>query len=284
MASKSPKTLVIGVSATVLIALIAVLVITQTDILVRLFGPPAVQMQETFAAKPDGPSFDHSAFDAVVKQYVDEDGWVDYAGLNENPGELEAYIASVADAPYDDLGRDEKLALLINAYNAFTLELILDYYPVDSIKDIPESERWADERWEVGDNTWSLNQIEHEQIRPNFAEPRIHFALVCAAVGCPPLRNEAYTADRLDEQLEDQTIYVHTHPRWFRYEQGANTIYLTALYQWYKGDFEQHSGTILEYVAQYSDALRADLDAGHTPSVSWLEYDWALNTIENAPE
>ena len=79
--------------------------------------------------------------------------------------------------------------LLINAYNAFTLRLILDYYPVRSIKDIRASKRWDDQRWRIGEAVFSLNQIEHEQIRPKFAEPRIHFALVCAAIGCPKLRN-----------------------------------------------------------------------------------------------
>jgi hypothetical protein len=96
------------------------------------------------------------------------------------------------------MGRNEKLALLINAYNAFTLKLIVERLPVQSILDIPAAERWDAVRWKVGGQVWSLKQIEHEQIRPKFTEPRVHFALVCAAVGCPPLRNEAYDASRLD--------------------------------------------------------------------------------------
>lgn len=102
--------------------------------------------------------------------------------------------------------------MLINAY---TIQLILDHYPLASIQDIPGDQRWDAVRWRVGPHTWSLNQIDHEQIRPKCAEPRIHFALVCAAVGCPPLRNEAYTAARLEEQLAGQSAYVHSHPRWF---------------------------------------------------------------------
>ena len=126
-------------------------------------------------------------------------------------------------APIDELGRDERLALLINAYNAFTLRLILDHYPVASITDIPADQRWDAVRWRLAGETYSLNQIEHELVRPNFREPRIHFALVCAAVGCPPLRTEAYTGELLEEQLEGQTRYSHAHDRWLRYRTGADT-------------------------------------------------------------
>lgn len=144
----------------------------------------------------------------------------------------------VGDADFEALGRDEKLAFLINAYNAFTLRLILDHRPLASIRDIPSSERWDAVRWVLAGRTVSLNQIEHELIRPNFAEPRIHFALVCAAVGCPPLRTEAYTGAELEEQLTDQSRYVHTHPRWFNYEDGAEEIGLTAQNQLVAADGE----------------------------------------------
>jgi hypothetical protein len=125
--------------------------------------------------------------------------------------------------------------------------------------------------------TYSLNQIEHGLIRPNFREPRIHFALVCAAIGCPPLRSEAYTGDRLEQQLEDQTRFTHGNERWLRYERGNATIELTALYQWYAGDFEQVAGSVLEYAARYDDDLATDLEAGHSPTIRYLDYDWSLN-------
>lgn len=251
----------------------------------RLLGlPPVVTAQEAYDERPGGPTFDHSTFDGLLRAHVDEDGWVDYESIRENADALEAYLGQVASAPFDALSRDEKLALLINAYNAFTIQLILDHYPVASIQDIPGDKRWDAVRWRVGPHTWSLNQIEHEQIRPKFAEPRIHFALVCAAVGCPPLRNEAYTAARLEGQLAGQSAYVHSHPRWFYFDPAGNVVHLTALYDWYGGDFTRDVPTVAEYAAGAAPALRRAIADGHLPSVRWLEYDWRLNSLRNRPD
>ena len=247
-----------------------------------LFGPAPVTMTEAYRETPGSPRFDHSAFDALLKQHVDEHGFVDYAGLASDASKLDGYIAALRGAPFDALGRNEKLAFLINAYNAFTLRLILDNLPIDSIKDIPGRKRWDAVRWRVGGYTWSLNQIEHEQIRPNFAEPRIHFALVCAAVGCPKLRNEAYAAKRLEEQLADQLRYAHTHDRWFRFDASANAVYLTKLYKWYGGDFKQIAGSVLDFAARSSHTLKQALASGKKPKIKWLAYDWALNDKRNS--
>lgn len=222
-------------------------------------------------------AFDHGSFDRTVKAYVDDQGRVDYAGLSKHTDDLNAYIASLATVRADKLGRDEKLALLINAYNAFTLRLILDYYPVASIKDIPAGKRWKDRRWRIGSKTYSLDDIEHEQIRPVFDEPRIHFALVCAAVGCPPLRREAYVVDRLDAQLDAQSRYVHTHDRWFKMTTDGSVVYLTRLYKWYGSDFEQSAGSVLSFAARYVPRLAKVLSHGHEPDIKWRDYDWSLN-------
>ena len=256
---------------------------TNPEVFEGLFGgPPAAELAEAYQQKPDGPTFDHSTLDALLEKHVSEHGWVDYDGLKKDAAKLDAYVASLAKAPFAELGRDEKLALLINAYNACTLRLILDYYPIDSIKKIPDAKRWKHERWNLGGNTWSLNQIEHEQIRPKFKEPRIHFALVCAAVGCPKLRNEAFTAKRLDEQLEQQTRYTHGHDRWFRFDGDRNTVYLTKLYDWYGSDFTQVHGPVLKFASRYAPDLKRALDAGRKPKTRWLDYDWALNSKKNA--
>jgi uncharacterized membrane protein YdjX (TVP38/TMEM64 family) len=247
----------------------------------RLLGPPQVVLREAYEEKPGGPTFDHSTFDALLKAHVDDKGGVDYEGLKRDAAKLDAYIKALADAPFDDMGRSPKLSLLINAYNAFTLRLILDYYPIDSIQSIPPEKRWDDVRWRIGGHTLSLNQIEHEQIRPKFKEPRVHFALVCAAVGCPKLRNEAYQADRIDEQLEDQARYVHAHARWFQFEPESGVVRLTRLYLWYGGDFRQVAGSVLDFAARYSPELKRALDEGHKPRIEWLPYDWTLNSKEN---
>lgn len=256
---------------------------TRPDLVEGLFSAKKVVLAEAYTHDPDSPQFDHSAFDALLKKHVSMEGWVDYAALKGDASLLDAYITSIGEASFDQLGRDEKLALLINAYNAFTLRLILDYYPIESIKDIPADMRWEHVRWKLGSQTLSLNQLEQEHIRPKFKEPRIHFALVCAAVGCPKLRNEAYMANRIEEQLQDQADYCHRGKRWLRFEPGSDTIYLTRLYQWYGDDFRQVGGSPLEYAARYVPALRQAMENGKTPRIEWLEYSWKLNSSENAP-
>ncbi|MGH7144890.1 MAG: VTT domain-containing protein [Planctomycetota bacterium] len=249
-----------------------------------LFGPPAVTMKESYKSQPSGPHFDHSLFDQVLHKYVNAHGLVDYRGLKAHPADLDAYIQSLANAPLKNMGRNERLALLLNAYNACTLRLILDHYPLKSIKDIPADQRWEAKRWNIGGTTYSLNQIEQEEIRPHFKEPRIHFALVCAAMGCPPLRNEAYQADRLDQQLDSQAQYVHSHDRWFQFDPKTDVVKLTSLYDWYGGDFEQAAGSVLNFAARYSPALKQALDAGRKPKVEFLDYDWSLNAQKDQPE
>lgn len=246
-----------------------------------LFGPPQVELREAYSANAAGPTMDHSSFDSLLKKHVDDDGWVDYEGLKGDESKLDRYLQSVAAAPFDELGRDEKLALLINGYNASTLKLILDHMPIDSIQDISEADRWDAVRWNIGGNQWSLNQVEHEQIRPKFAEPRVHFALVCAAIGCPPLRNEAYDATRVNDQLQDQTEYVHQHKTWFIFDTSSNKLELTKLYNWYGGDFEQAAGSVSQFAAGYSPKLKQALENGTAPQPDWLPYDWKLNSLKN---
>ncbi len=247
------------------------------------FGLPAVILQEASQRESGRPAFDHSVFDLLLRKHVDPSGWVDYEGLRRDATRLDTYIASLAGAPFDDLGRDEKLALLINAYNAFTLRLILDHFPIASIKDIPASKRWKDKRWHIGSLVLSLDQIEHEQIRPRFKEPRVHFALVCAAIGCPKLRNEAYRAEAIDRQLEDQTRYAHEHRRWFRFEPETKSVHLSKLYDWYGGDFKQAAGSVVAFAARYSPPLARAMKSGGKPRIRWLDYDWKLNDKRNAP-
>ncbi len=253
------------------------------DRLQYLAGPPSVLQQEAYAAEPGAHVYDHATLDDVLKRRVSEEGGVDYAGLRSDSAMLDEYVTGLEAAPLDALGRDERLALLINAYNAFTLRLILDHWPVASIKDIPAGERWDARRWRFAGRVLSLNQIEHEEIRRNFREPRIHFALVCAARGCPPLRREAYVGARLAVQLDDQARYVHAHERWFWWEEAAQTAHLTELYRWYGGDFEQQAGSVPRFVAHYSPPVQKALDSGWRPKTKWIPYDWSLNAEAPTP-
>jgi hypothetical protein len=272
-----------GLALAVLAA--AVLAYRYEDELQNLFGPPVVTLRETYESDTPSAAFDHSALDALLRERVDEHGLVDYAGLAGRPDadRLDAYLAALQDVDFDALGRDQKLALLINAYNAFTLRLVLDHFPIASIRDLPSDRRWDDRRWNLAGRTFSLNELEHEGIRPNFREPRVHFALVCAAIGCPPLRNEAYVAERLDEQLAEQAARVHAHERWFRFDEQSGVVQLTPLYDWYGNDFAQVEGSVLEYAALHSPALAESLALGRTPTTEWLPYDWSLNTQDASP-
>ncbi len=105
--------------------------------------------------------------------------------------------------------------------------------------------------------------------------------LVCAAAGCPPLVREAYVADRLEQQLERQTQWVHDHETWFRFDAAANRVHLTELYSWYEGDFVQVAGSVLAYAARYAPELQRALDAGEEPEIRWIPYDWSLNSVDH---
>ena len=245
------------------------------------WGPPDVDSSEAYANPPAAEgaasaAVDHSGFDALLKRVV-RGGGVDYEALARDPAPLDAYLETLAGADFEALPRDGKLALLINAYNAFTLRLILDHYPLASIKDIPDAERWKKTRWKVLGTTVSLDALEHEYLRAKFKEPRIHFAINCASVGCPPLRPEAYAPERLEAQLDDQAKQIHSQPTWFRYDAQANALELTELYSWFGGDFDAAAGSVLKFVARYSPEVAAALEAGTPPSVSFMDYDWSLN-------
>lgn len=284
-----------GMTGAVLIALLvaasAVYAVFRSGMLnavaVHLLGPPKVVIAEVYEPDPQGPSFDHRVFDELLAKHVDPDGFVDYAGLLEESESLQSYIQALAEAPMDQMGRNHRLALLMNAYNAFTLQLILDYWDdgkLNSIMDIPDDKRWDDRRWVLGGQTFSLNDLEHKEVRPNFNESRIHWALVCAAYSCPPLRPEAYVPERLEEQLEEQAEYVHQHARFYVYDSRSTKLELTQLYNWYGGDFKQTHGSVLDAVAAYSEDVRGELELNRKPIVSFIEYSWKLNDIKNRPE
>ena len=245
----------------------------------RWLGPPEVSAAETYSDATAGAVFDHSRFDALLRAHVDADGLVDYARLRTREAELDAYVGSLAAARFEELGRDEKLALLINAYNAFTLRLVLDHWPLTSIRDIPAEQRWDARRWRLDGETLSLNQIEHERIRPRFREPRIHFALVCAARGCPPLRAEAYTGARLEAQLADQARRVHSDGRWLRFDPSTGSCASPSSTTG-TGPTSGRPQSSVPVRRPARSPVRAALDAGQRVEVLWIPYDWSLNRRE----
>lgn len=265
----------------ILVPVLIVVSIPACGLLRSWFGPPAVTSTEEYGDDRGTARFDHSQLDAVLRKHVDADGWVDYEALSKDPRALDSYIATLAKAPYDALSRDGKLTLLINAYNACTLRLIVDHWPTESIRDIPAAKRWKDERWQVGPMRLSLDAIEHEYLRKRFKEPRIHFAVNCASVGCPPLLNEAYVEARLEAQLQQQSETIHRNgSRWFRLD--GNRLALTKLYDWFAGDFVQSAGSVLAFASRFSPELAKQRTTGQPTSIEWIDYSWVINSKANA--
>ncbi|WP_420580074.1 DUF547 domain-containing protein [Reichenbachiella sp.] len=219
----------------------------------------------------------HETFDALLKKHVDGDGGVNYRAFKSDEQKLNSYLETLKqNAPSDSWSNDEKLTYWINTYNALTIQLILKYYPVKSIKDIGSSIQipfvntpWDIECFEVNDKELSLNNIEHGIIRKNFEEPRIHFALVCAAVSCPKLLNEAYEASRLDAQLTDQTKSFLANTS--KNKISTDRLELSKIFNWYGGDFRKN-GTLIDFLNQYSS-----VEIGKKAKTSFMDYDWSLN-------
>ncbi|MCU0327271.1 MAG: DUF547 domain-containing protein [Spirosomaceae bacterium] len=221
----------------------------------------------------------HDIFDKLLKKYVDNKGFVNYAGFKKDRAELKKYLELVSEnAPNDKWSKDEQLAYWINAYNAYTIELILEHYDknIKSIKDIGDKIKipFVNTPWDIkfitiGGKKMDLNNIEHGIIRKKFDEPRIHFALVCAAKSCPPLRNEAFVASKLSQQLDDQGVDFLNDS--FKNQVSKSEMKLSKLFTWYGGDFTKKM-PIVDWVNKYSK-VKADKNA----SSSSLDYNWELN-------
>lgn len=242
----------------------------------------------TLAADPplaseQATSFDHShtAFSAVLEARL-ADGRVDYSGIKASPQQLNAYLKGLESvSSMDGWSRDQQLAFWINAYNAYTLQLIVQNMPVESIRDIG----WPWSPWKKSFITLaahnsrplSLDDIEHTIIRGTFKEPRIHFALVCASTSCPPLRAEAYTAARLDAQLTDQgNVFLHDSSK-NRVNSEAGTLELSRIFEWYGADFNTDSHTLSNTLATYFTGEVADAIRAERLKLTYLPYDWSLN-------
>ena len=224
----------------------------------------------------------HPRFARVLSNFV-ANARVDYARLKEAPGDLDAYLTEVADVKPDEFSKwskPERLALLLNLYNAQTLRLIIDHYPVASIRSIGvlPGAAWRQLIVRFGGQVMSLEHLEHEIIRAEYGEPRIHFALVCAARSCPPLRPEPFVAARLSEQLDDQArLFLATKEK-NRFDTVENVLWLSAIFDWYKGDFTKSGGTLESFVKPFlPEESAAALGRATKVKVRFTDYDWALN-------
>lgn len=229
---------------------------------------------------------EHGVWTKLLKTYV-QGGHVDYtAWLASEPDrkELRLYLQNLTGVclPYfEGLSDPARLAHWINLYNAAVIDLVLENYPLKTIKAVgPPGEnifnlRFIPLAW-VPAGKLSLNELERDIIRPRFEDARTHFALVCAARGCPPLRSEAFTAAKLDRQLKDQTLQFFRDPAQITYDPSTNTLSVSQLFNWYREDFADSKGSVLAYLKKWlSEAGKPVLQP--EPTVKFRHYPWELN-------
>lgn len=235
------------------------------------------------ALAPAARAFDHThaAFDRVLKQHV-HDGLVSYAALKSAPGDLDGYLiqlATVAGSEFAGWPVKERLAFLINLYNAATLKLIIGNYPLQSIRSIGwlPGAAWKQEGVSLFGRKISLDEVEHGIIRKEYRDARVHFALVCAAKGCPPLRHEAFVAARLETQLDDQGRVFLAQSEKNRIEAATGTVWLSPIFKWFADDFAAEAGTVLTFATPFfPPGAQRTLAAGGL-KVRFTDYDWSLN-------
>lgn len=224
-------------------------------------------------------------WDKLLQSHV-SNGEVDYEAIRKSPDQLNAVLAMFARADPASMSTNDQLAFWINAYNVFTVKLIVDNMPLKSIRDIKSP--WKQENWRVGNRILSLDQIEHEILRKDFKEPRIHFAIVCASIGCPDLQNRAFAGATLEEQLARATREFMASPKHIRTElQGGRfgrkkpVLHVSRIFKWFPDDFtDGGKRSIPDFVRLYApqETLQFISDAGKRLRVEHLDYDWNLNS------
>ena len=223
-----------------------------------------------------GPTVDHSIYAGLLKKYV-KNSRVDYAGFKSEETKLDQYLKILEAVDTKSLSEDEQFAFYANAYNAWTIKLILSGYPdVKSIKDLGNlfQSPWKKEIVRINGDVMTLDNVEHDILRPRFKDPRVHFAINCAAVSCPPLRPEPFQGDILSSQLDDSTRSFLNDPTSYKFD--GNKFYVSRIFKWFSEDFNHD---ILSFYLKYADAdLKQKLEANREKiQVKYLSYDWALN-------
>jgi Protein of unknown function, DUF547 len=240
-----------------------------------------------FAAHAQGFDHAHQSWDALLRKHVvvldgGKASQLRYVGIAQERAALKQYLdtlSKVSETDFNAWSKPEQMAFLINAYNAYTVEKILTRYPnIRSIWDFGKffGNPFRDEFFTLLGRKFSLDRIEHETLRPRYKEPRVHYAVNCASVGCPMLREEAYIAVRLDEQLEAQANRFLSDRSRNRARDGR--LEVSKIFDWFKEDFEPRNRYFSRYAAVLADNAQ-DHDkivAGVLP-LSFLDYDWSLN-------
>lgn len=244
----------------------------------------------TVSAAPD-----HRLYTAILSEHVHE-GRVDYDALKDDD-RLPQYLTQLAQTDPDELPDDSaRFAFWLNAYNAYTLQLILEHSPTKSITQIGtggliigpilKTTAWDIRFAEIGGKKFTLNEIEHEIIRQKFQDSRAHFALNCASGSCPVLRTEAYTAEQLEDQLDDQAREFLADSSRNRFDLETRTAWISSIFKWYQQDFGQDKYAALLAAAQYApDEIRRAIEADpRSWKIKFLAYDWSLNSTSESPQ
>ncbi len=236
------------------------------------------------AGTGDGRDREHAAWTSLLRPYVSH-GLVAHAALKRGRPELDAYLRTLESVERSELEawpRPDQLAFWINAYNAYTVKLVLDHHPLRSIRSIGLLPGSAFKRKfipleRVAGGKVSLDDIEHRILRERFGDARIHFAIVCASRRCPALRDEAYRGRDLDAQLDDAARTFLRDPVRNRYDPSSRTLSLSSIFKWFRGDFEAAAGTLPAFVARYADEPTAEALRRGGVHLEFLGYDWSLD-------
>lgn len=218
----------------------------------------------------------HEIWDGLLKKHVDSTGFVNYRGMVRDSGELNRYLQLLENAHPNDKywSRNEQMAYWINAYNAFTVQLIVRNYPVKSIKDIKSGLAFVNSVWDIKfirlqGFEYDLNNIEHNILRPVFRDARVHAAINCASYSCPRMLNDAFTAQNLESQLDAAMRGFVNDP--LRNRIGPDKAEISEIFKWFKGDFER-DGTLRDFLNRYSKVKLTK-----STEISHIDYNWALN-------
>ena len=217
---------------------------------------------QTSEAQPD-----FKAWDTFLKKYVSATGDVDYKSIKANRKELDAITKTFsATSVLPSWSKSDQLTFWINAYNAFTIDLIINNYPLKSIQGLDGGKPWDVKRINIGGKKYSLNNIENDIIRPQFKDAKIHFAVNCAAKSCPPILNGAFFGKTLDTQLDEVTKKFINNKKYQTIT--SSNLTLSKIFDWYGADF----GDIVTFINKYSN-----VKVNKSATIAFKDYDWALN-------
>ncbi|WP_459211257.1 DUF547 domain-containing protein [Aquimarina rhabdastrellae] len=221
----------------------------------------------TFSGIKAQSKVDHMSWDQVLILNVSKDGKVNYKGVIQDSPLLYKYFSMMSENPPEENWSDEeKLAYWVNLYNAIAIKMVIDNYPIDTIKDLQDP--WNHRFFKIGDKKYSLDDIEHKILR-EMNDPRIHFIINCAAKSCPDLWNRAYTAENINKALDERTRAFINDPR-FNVISGTE-LKVSRIFDWYKKDFEG-KGSIEDFINRYSE-----VQVSKIAKDNFKEYDWTLN-------